>query len=43
MSPLRPSTLPNVLTRYICSYAILDLQPGAPESDIKVQFRKKHF
>lgn len=23
------------------SYAILDLQPGVPESDIKIQFRKK--
>jgi DnaJ homolog subfamily C member 8 len=31
----------SILTLTYQSYAVLDLQPGVPESDIKLQYRKK--
>jgi DnaJ family protein C protein 8 len=35
--------IPNtrMLTLAFSSYAVLDLQPGVPDSDIKIQYRKK--
>jgi DnaJ homolog subfamily C member 8 len=29
------------LCQYVSRYAVLDLQPGVPESDIKIQYRKR--
>jgi len=35
------SASPNTLLTFHKSYAVLDLQPGVPDSDIKIVYRKK--
>lgn len=42
LTPLQDAEISRILNTFkLDAYAILDLQPGVTESDIKVQFRKK--
>ena len=41
MLSLPPDCVPTGLIKIFLSYAVLDLQPGVPESDIKLAYRKK--
>lgn len=39
--PTVPLLYPHSLAKLNISYSVLDLQPGVPDTDIKIQYRKK--